>query len=167
MHGQQKLPPTTQKGFSLPELIIVLAILGIVIAAGMPALRGLSLSRNVRTTASDIHLSLVQVRSEAIKRNTILTLDPIITGDWASGWQMKEDTTVLESWSQISSDIVIQGPEVSLSFRPDGRLETTDDREFIVGVPGEDGIKSRCIKISLSGRPHVSVEPENGCALIE
>jgi len=57
------------KGFSLIEIAISLAVLGILIAAGIPSLRLWIQSTQVRTAAESIQNGLQLARAEAVRRN--------------------------------------------------------------------------------------------------
>lgn len=85
--------PTRQWGVTLVELLMVLAIGGIVLASAFPSLRDLILNTHradaVNTLVADLHL----VRSEAIKRDAPVTIckspdgRTCVTSDgWEQGW---------------------------------------------------------------------------------
>ncbi|BCM26149.1 GspH/FimT family pseudopilin [Methyloradius palustris] len=60
---------THSKGFSLIEIAITLAVLGILIASGIPSLRLWIQSTQVRTAAESIQNGLQLARAEAVRRN--------------------------------------------------------------------------------------------------
>jgi len=65
-------PVTTaprQRGFTLVELMITLAVAVILIAIAVPSFRNLTLSNRLTTTANDIVGALNVARMEAVKRN--------------------------------------------------------------------------------------------------
>lgn len=71
-----------QAGFSLIELMIGLAIFGVLLAVGMPAFRSYSLNAKVLASAQSLFSGLQRARGEAIRLNTpvqlILTENPAI-----------------------------------------------------------------------------------------
>ncbi len=78
----------TGQGFTLIELMVALAVAGIVLVVGLPGLK--SLIQNNRLTTSTNHLvgSLYLARAEAVARNqpvSVCANDPV-TGDWSRGW---------------------------------------------------------------------------------
>jgi type IV fimbrial biogenesis protein FimT len=58
------------RGFSLVELIITLAILGILIALGASSFRAWIVNMKIRSTAESIQNGLQLARGEAVRRNT-------------------------------------------------------------------------------------------------
>jgi type IV fimbrial biogenesis protein FimT len=60
---------STVSGFSLVELMIGLAVFGILVAAGVPSLRGWIQSTQIRTAAESVQNGLQLARSEAVRRN--------------------------------------------------------------------------------------------------
>jgi len=76
-----------QAGFSLAELLLVMAISAILLAAGVPLLQGLLRSQQITATANDFFASVNLARSEAIPRGARVDLVPADdAGDWAKGW---------------------------------------------------------------------------------
>lgn len=60
---------TNRKGFSLMELLAVIAIIGIIAAIGTPQLLGMRARSSVRADARDVHSAYRQAQTEAVKRN--------------------------------------------------------------------------------------------------
>jgi len=60
------------KGFSIIELMIGIAVLGILIAAGVPSLRTWIQSSQIRTSAESIQSGLELARAEAVRRNVLV-----------------------------------------------------------------------------------------------
>ncbi|WP_051516704.1 GspH/FimT family pseudopilin [Herbaspirillum sp. RV1423] len=74
------------RGFTLPELLIVFAIVGVLLAAGMPSFRAYTQSQRLTTTANEFLGALHLARSEAIQRGSRVDLAPRDGNDWESGW---------------------------------------------------------------------------------
>src|SRR5215210_4587284 len=74
------------RGFTLPELLIVVTVMGVLLAAGVPSFVEFIKNQRVKTASFDVFSSLVVARSEAITRNTSVTITPTTTANWANGW---------------------------------------------------------------------------------
>lgn len=151
-------------GFTLVELIVVMAILGIVITLAVPAMQELSLTQRVKQAAAALHSSLVFARSEAVKRsdNVILTATG---GIWVSGWSVRSGATSLRS-ADAFSGLTITGPAGDVTFKRDGRLSSSGST-FVIYVSGNSSVAMRCVAVGLSGIPAISVDSDqntsNGC----
>lgn len=92
-----------RRGFSLSELLVTVAIIAIVTAVGLPMLRGFIDDAGVSAAADQMLASLNYTRTEAVKRNTRVTMcrsgdgascaAPAVVGDWRGGWIVFVDGT--------------------------------------------------------------------------
>jgi type IV fimbrial biogenesis protein FimT len=73
-------------GFTLPELLIVLTIVGVLLAAGMPSLRTYTQNQQLASAANTFLGALNLARSEAVRRGSRVDLAPREGGKWESGW---------------------------------------------------------------------------------
>ena len=82
-----------QAGFSLSELVIVLAIAAIAAGMAAPNLHSLLRAQQLRSATGDLFGAVALARAQAIARNDIVKLVPNDPGgaDWASGWTVFVD----------------------------------------------------------------------------
>lgn len=73
-------------GFTLPELMIVLGIVGILLTAGMPSFRDYLQTQQVATASDQFLFALNLARSEAIQRGARVDLGPRDGVHWEKGW---------------------------------------------------------------------------------
>jgi type IV fimbrial biogenesis protein FimT len=148
----------TARGFTLIEAMVVLAMLGIVAAIATPNYRSFIGTMNTKAVAFDLINDLAFARSEAIKLNRSVRLEPP-SGDWAKGWTVSSldvDGTVDETLREhgaLSSSIEIGGIDKTLTFLPNGRLGTnieTANRVWSVKSSIE-GVTARCVVVTLTG----------------
>ena len=147
---------TAARGFTLVELMTVLAVLGVVAASAVPGLRSFAASQKVKSLSYDMTTDLLLARSEALKRN--MTVNMTATdANWASGWTLTAGTenigtrnSAVESLSFAASPSV---PTV-ISFDVNGRVSSpgTQLRMTVSVTGGTADSAQRCIQLDLSGR---------------
>ena len=161
-----------QRGFSLPELVFTVAIAAGLLGFGIPTFRDLgrdsARTREVNQLVHAVHLA----RSEAIKRNGVVSLCPSTDGDrcaaagtsWDSGWivfvnldrdspAVREDgESLLRAYARWDAGS-IQANRATLSFRPFGQSGVTATFTF---CDPRGAAAARAVIISQTGRPRVS-----------
>ena len=81
-------------GFTIVELMMVVAIVGVLSMLALPSMRTVVLNSRMRSLSLDIYSSLALARSEAVKRNRRVLVCPAGASantcgggtDWAIGW---------------------------------------------------------------------------------
>lgn len=155
------------RGFTTIELLVSVAIVAILIAVGAPSLTDLIVGVRVRSAASDLYESLLFARSEAIKRNAIISVVPN-SGGWVSGWQVRvdADNTVLKVADAAPTVTVTPDAAGNISFAMTGRA-TTAVRRVVFSAASTPSVKARCVMLDASGRPTVRIDNDtnaaNGC----
>ena len=146
----KRSPRRAMRGFTVIELMIVVAILAILTAVAVPGMRNLIQAQRVKTAAFDVYAGLSLARSEAIKRNTSVTLTPT-SGDWAKGWSGSDSNGNVVLKQDAFSQIAVAGPG-TVVFNSMGRLGGAAS-QFEVSTSELTNDKWRCVKLDLSGRP--------------
>lgn len=138
------------RGFTLPELLIVITVLAVLVAAGMPSFGEFMRNQRVKTASFDLYSTLVHARSEAITRNATVTVAPV-SSVWTNGWTVTDSGgTVIRTMGAVPN-VTITGP-TNVVFRGSGRLNAASMPTFQLEASGSTVI-TRCISIDLSGRP--------------
>lgn len=75
------------RGFTLIEMMVVVAIMAILIALAAPSFTGVIERWRVRSAAEALTTTLYYARSEAIKHGGNVTIDA--SGGWSTGWKVK------------------------------------------------------------------------------
>jgi type IV fimbrial biogenesis protein FimT len=138
------------RGFTLPELLIVITVLAVLVAAGMPSFGEFMRNQRVKTASFDLFSTLVHARSEAITRNAAVTVAPVSSA-WTNGWTVTDSGgTVIRTMGAVTN-VTITGP-TNVVFRGSGRLNAASMPNFQLTASGST-VTTRCISIDLSGRP--------------
>jgi type IV fimbrial biogenesis protein FimT len=143
------------RGFTLPELLIVMTILVVLLGAGLPSFGEFVRNQRVKTASFDLFSSLVLARNEAITRNASVTMQPN-GGAWTNGWTISYTDSggnvVPIRVQDAIPNVAITGPGDDVVYRGSGRL-TGAAVSFELSATGST-VVTRCIRIDLSGRPN-------------
>jgi type IV fimbrial biogenesis protein FimT len=174
---------TRRRGYTLVEVMVVLAIIGVLASAAAPSFSDMMLGSKVSGYASRLVASTMLARSEAIKRNAVVSMcvsangTSCGTGGWEQGWLVMCRTT-----DQVYCDpagagtLVIQyqpaasaGYKISeanalatLAFDPSGTGATLATLTLCRASPTV-GTRQRMVRISASGRPSASATTGTTC----
>jgi type IV fimbrial biogenesis protein FimT len=138
-------------GFTLVELLIVMTILGIMMALGIPSFQNFIGSQRAKSVSSDLMTSLLMARSEAIKRNTDVTVTPLTANTWTSGWTVAAGATTIQTAAAIDN-LTLTSPTStpSVTFKGTGRPSAAAKWQITSSTT------SRCVKLDSSGSPSAS-----------
>ena len=149
--------PGRARGFTLIELMTVVAILVILLGLGVPGMRNIIIKTRVKNASFDVYANLLAARSDAISRNKTVTMTPN-GGDWAAGWTITDsDGNTLKTQNPFPG-VTIGGP-ATLVYNSTGHLPAATaeaDRKISVTATDAAAADGRCISIDLSGRPVVA-----------
>lgn len=157
-------------GFTLIELMVTVAIMGVLAALAAPSFNGAILSNKLTSYANSFVASANLARSEAIKRNAAVKLcrssDGLTcagSGGWQQGWIVLSGTTVIQQQQALSSDYrLTSGNFNSIDFQPIGAGATVTNLTLCRATPSPGG-QERVIAISATGRASVSTTRIGTC----
>ncbi len=147
----------SQKGFTLIELMVALAVLAILLGIAVPAFSSMLRDSRVSTLADELQGALQLARSEAIKRRQSVVVcrrkpdeSACQNGtDWAGGWLVQQaGGDVIKVWDGVQG-LAIVGPNAGVSFRSNGMAGAA--RNFSLTPSGCSGQQKRDISVSVTG----------------
>jgi type IV fimbrial biogenesis protein FimT len=168
-------------GYTLPEMVFVVALVAATLGYGVPTFRDLGLdAARTREVNAFVH-ALYLARGEAIKRNGVVSLCPSGDGDlcapagtpWHSGWivfvNRDHDQPAVRDSGEDLLRVYSPWPagnvganRTTLSFRPFGQSGTTATFTF---CDRRGDSSARAVIISQTGRPRVSGLDASGAPL--
>lgn len=145
------------RGFTITETMVTVAVLVILIGLATPSFREIILAQGVKTASFDVFSGLVLARSEAVTRNTTVTVVPS-GGNWSDGWTISDSSGEVVKRQDRMPQVIISGPS-SVTYNGAGRV-TTGGTSISLMANGGRVPHARCISIDLSGRP---VQKQESC----
>lgn len=174
------------RGFTLIELVMSIAIVGILLTVGIPSFRELITNNRIVSQTNDFVSDLAHARAEAVRRNTRVTVCRSNTGtscvpssNWTDGWIVFTDPggfgtlaggeTILRVHSAMPTGmtLAVSGFENSgdyLQFLPSGLVSgvtggsPTTAGTFTLCV---SGFKGRTINFNVIGRVNITAMTTN------
>jgi type IV fimbrial biogenesis protein FimT len=140
-------------GFTLAELMVAIAIAGILVALGVPSYLGFVERNAISTTSNELLGGLLLARSEAVRQEASTTFTPE-----DDGWLVQSGDVTLLDHTVTSDHIVISGDTVTYSARGRAGLDTTGS----INISYKDTLVSR-VCLSLSGRPFIKLVKDGDC----
>ena len=166
---ENKLCVSTQRGFTMVELLISVSIIGILTAVALPSFQGLLLSYKLRSYSNALVASVHLARGEAIKSNTTVLLCASTDGTscggvWGDGWIVLRGTTVAQRLGGIATGyrITDSGGLTSLTFQPTG-IGATQATFTICRATPSVGSQERVVSVSATGKPSTSKTTASVC----
>jgi type IV fimbrial biogenesis protein FimT len=171
-----------QSGFTMIELMFVLAMAAILMSIALPALQMFSTNAKQTGAINDFVSSMHLARNTAITTNARVTMCASSNASsceavsWESGWILFRDAnsnqTIDGTDSIIGSGSPSDGPSIAsaeygqfLMYRPNGRVMSanigTSTGEFKV-CDDRGATHSKVVIVSLSGRPKLSTTMIDG-----
>ena len=174
-------PRLNQTGFTLPELLVSLAVMAVLVSFAAPTVQNLMKDRQVTNTARVLHTSLLLARSVAVARASTVSLCKSLNGttcnngqdDWRSGWLVFADGDSNGEFDAVQDQLinVFEGSDElnilewsrgdSLSFDSKGRLNVTNGT-FNLCMNLTNEYEQRKIVVIGSGRARVLQVSGNG-----
>ena len=143
-------------GFTLIELVMIIAVLAIVIAVGVPRLGNISSNNRMTTAINNLTADITYARSEAITRNA--NIDIVANGgNWANGWQIQDGGTVLRNAPALLSTFTLTEAAsiTTITFSGDGII-TTASPTLLLCKNGESGTYGKQVDITVSGQNYLT-----------
>ncbi len=153
------------KGFTLYELMITLAVGAIIVSVGVPGFSSMVQNNRAVTHSNDLITALNLGRSEATRRGVPIQVCSSTDGatcsgstDWSTGWIVRRPGgEVLRTWSERSGGAGVLSANVSqFQFQARGALASAPLPVLQVRLPDCSGDQGRDIAVNVAGRISVA-----------
>jgi type IV fimbrial biogenesis protein FimT len=170
------------RGFSLIELMLVLALVTVVLSLSAPSMSKLLHANRIRTEANRLMAAVNLARSEAISRNSPVSLcpaspvssdQPVCAGQYAHGWMVfsndDRDRVVDTGADQVIAvfeglpdgySLTNRAGDVParelITYLPDG--SSRRNRTLMFCAEHDRSVASRSVVMNIVGRPRISVD---------
>jgi len=179
-------PSNTCSGFTLIELMVVVAIVAVIGVFAVPAFVSFIENNRIKTQSSEFLSSLALARIEAVKRSIPVVVCPGTTSGcsgsaWEDGWVVFADTNANGTPDSGETSLAVHGALAGsnelrgntplanrISFYPDGLVSELDDGDagaFTLCLPADASNRwdrSRIILVSIIGRTRIATSNTDG-----
>ena len=169
----ESAPCVASRGFTLVELMVVLVIVAVILMIAAPSFSTLIQRTKLKAYANEVVASVYLARSEAIKRNAVMTLCTSTDGasctggsNWEQGWVvMDPNETVIKYQQPLQSGVILFEPFISgfntMAFQPSGVV--SDPAVLKLCQQGAaSGVEEKIVTVSMTGRPRIETKTD-GC----
>jgi len=160
-------------GFTIIELMITLAILGVLSAIAAPSFNSIVTDNRITAATNRMTASIQLVRSEAVKRSSPVSMHSETTSQWGDGWAIypgdltgsdtePADSARIRFFDANDDTITIRGNSAAgmwLSFHANGMLNETTTAILYV-CNNNDASTGNMITVGRGGRPRVDDIPD-------
>lgn len=180
------------QGFTLLEMMIVIAIAALLMTLAVPGLRGFLLGGARGDSAAALYGALVRARAEAIGRNSATMLctrnyasssgharcDSASSASWGNGWVLYRDSAPNSTATKpvLATDVIATGEPtdrslvwqtdpantIAVQFESSGRLSSSTRIIWRLCKRGDSQWEGRRVQVDTSGR--IRLARDTGCS---
>lgn len=136
------------RGFTLVELVVVIAVLGIVSVMAAPSFTGSFARNHLRGAAGEAYADMQFARAEAVQSNGAVNV-----AFSASGYQVTRGTQVVKSVSFGGGVLVSGGSTMTVSFNPVRATATVANGPLVLSHAASNATLR--LTVNALGRPEV------------
>ncbi|WP_084614950.1 pilus assembly FimT family protein [Pseudomonas batumici] len=148
-----------QRGVTLLETMVAIAIMGIVIAWGIPSLSDVISNNTVKSTADVVFSALQEARSEALKRNTAVSATITATAINLSGSNYAKTISLAGAGSGTT---ISQSTAGAITFTSTGQIVASTSYTITI-INTSCAANNACLNVEAYGGGFIKVcNPSQG-----
>ncbi|MEH3021124.1 MAG: GspH/FimT family pseudopilin [Pseudomonas oryzihabitans] len=152
-------------GFTLIEMLVVVALMGIFLAIAAPSFAGLIRANRVQAAADELVGVLQYARGEAVTRGVTVTLTATDANAWNAGFTLSAAGQTLRriDASGLQSGVTVSSGAAQASFGATGTSGASTSQCFTICSTDQAG-QCRFVGLSVTGRitPASTARPQTG-----
>ena len=168
---------TSQRAFSLYELLITLSVFALMMTLGLPSFGDMVANHRLRVEIDGLFHAIHLARKESVVRRRVVTICPTRDGqvceqtlDWSAGWMMFVNNDRKDADERDPSEPILRrskpvsGVRISANRRSFSLRSTVlrATNGTIVFCDTADRVPPRALVISYTGRPRVALQDTRG-----
>ncbi|MGA8136694.1 MAG: GspH/FimT family pseudopilin [Pseudomonas gingeri] len=148
-----------QAGVTLLETMVAIAIMGIVMAWGLPSLSDVISNNTIKSTTDVIFSALQEARSEALKRNTSVSATLTATAVTLAGSNYAKTISLAGAGTGTT---ISQNPAGAITFTSTGQIAAS--ASYVISITNASCPASNaCLKVEAYGGGFIKVcNPSQG-----
>ncbi|MDR3564414.1 MAG: prepilin-type N-terminal cleavage/methylation domain-containing protein [Negativicutes bacterium] len=148
-----------QGGVTLLEVLVTIAVIGIVLTWGIPSLSDVVSSNTVKSTADVVFSALQEARSEALKRNTSVSASVTATAINLAGTNYAKTISL---GGAGSGAVISQDKAGAITFSSTGQIITSTS--YVITITNSScAANNACLNVQVYGGGFIKVcNPSQG-----
>lgn len=144
-------------GFTLTELVVTLAIAGILATLAVPSFNNVIATEHAKAAAAELYTAFFTARAEAIRLDQQVVTSAA-TGGWNNGWSTapKGGGTTLDSHGATKQSSISEASgATTVTYYPSGRLAVGAAPKFVISAQTGSATSTQCVSINPTGTPYM------------
>ena len=181
MQQLQSAERRSQRGFTLPEMLVVMVVVGVMLGVAVPAYRDVIARNRITARMNELVGAMQLARSESVRRGIDVSLCAVETGakcglgtsgSWATGWAIIAENAGGTDGTQDAADEVVSRNDVemeglsyysaakaaavkAITFRPSGATRLAPGASFSLVICSGSDHGGR-LTVDATGRPRAT-----------
>ncbi|SRR5690554_3943025 len=121
------------QGFTIIELMVAIAVAGVLLSVAVPSFQNIARNNAVRTATNDLIATINLARQQSMSMRSEVSITPA-TGGWSNGWSIEFDQASAgeDADYDVNESVTITSTATELAFRARGGMATGAGSTFTI-----------------------------------